>query len=156
MFSLSHSPEKQLVGERSWGEHQAETSQARSSQHWNHHLLGGFPCAACDVLLYHMKRTENVEFRAAWLFPVDSCYFGSEVKRGAMPWAGALRHPAMGRAAPACGAAPGHHCRATEVTLRHSPSPLMCWKESTQSKSWRPELREGQCGSRSIHSHVKN
>lgn len=36
---------------------------------------------ACDVLLYFMKRRENVKLRMPRLFPEDSCYYVCEMTR---------------------------------------------------------------------------
>lgn len=74
IYSLSFSLEKHLLIERSWrGASDEETSQARSSPSVELPLARRVSHAAyaCDVLLYFMKRRENVKFRMARLFPED-------------------------------------------------------------------------------------
>lgn len=72
VHSLSLCLEKHLLIERSWrGAADKETSQARSSPSVALPLARRVSHAAhaCDVLLYSMKRRENVMFRTSWLFP---------------------------------------------------------------------------------------
>ena len=74
IYSLSFSLEKHLLIERGWrGTSDKEISQARSSPSVELPLARrvSHEAYACDVLLYFVKRGENVKFRMAWLFPED-------------------------------------------------------------------------------------
>lgn len=70
VHGLSLCLEKHLLIERSWrGAADKETSQARSSPSVALARRVSHAAHACDVLLYSVKRRENVMFRTSWLFP---------------------------------------------------------------------------------------